>query len=104
MRWTMFGYAAGLGTSYAVARRVKRSLAQLTPPEVARRSSRRVRDALTDGRAAMRAREAELQREFGRRTTSAGAPPPHLRAVDGAPGTDDAQRASDVTGGRRTGR
>ncbi len=73
-RWTALGYVAGVGTSYVVARRVKRVLSSYTPPEVARRSADRMRDALNDGRAAMRAREAELRREFGDR--------PRLRSVE----------------------
>ena len=75
VRWTTLGYVAGIGTSYAVARRVRRTMERYTPPELARRSGERVRDALADGRAAARAREAELQRDFGDR--------PRLRAVDG---------------------
>jgi hypothetical protein len=74
VRWTAIGYVAGVGTSYLVARRVKRTLSAYAPPEVARRSADRVRDAMADGRAAMRAREAELRREFGDR--------PRLRSVE----------------------
>jgi hypothetical protein len=73
-RWTAFGYVAGVGTSYLVARRVKRALSAYTPPEVARRSAGRVRDAVTEGRAVMRSREVELRREFGER--------PRLRSVE----------------------
>ena len=73
-RWTALGYMAGLGTSYMVAKRVKRTLGQYTPPEVARRSADRVRLAVSEGRAVMRNREAELEREFGDR--------PRLHSVD----------------------
>jgi hypothetical protein len=74
VRWTALGYVAGVGTSYLVARRVKRTLSAFTPPEVARRSADRVRDAVTEGRTAMRARESELRREFDER--------PRLRSVE----------------------
>ncbi len=73
-RWTAFGYMAGIGTSYVVARRVKRTLGQYAPPEVARRSADRVKHAVAEGRAVMRTREAELQRELADR--------PRLRSVD----------------------
>ena len=63
-RWTTVGYVAGLGTSFAVARKVRRQAARLAPPEVARRSSERVRSAIEDGRVAMQAREAELRRAY----------------------------------------
>lgn len=74
-RWITLGYVAGIGTSYALARRVKRTLAQYTPPEVAKRGSERVRQALADGRSAMREREAQLQRDYADR--------PRLFAVEG---------------------
>jgi hypothetical protein len=53
-----------VGTSYALARKVRRQAARLAPPEVARRSADRVRSALDDGRVAMQAREAELRRAY----------------------------------------
>jgi hypothetical protein len=74
VRWTALGYVAGVGTSYVVARRVKRTLSSYAPPEVARRSAERMRTAVNEGRVAMREREAELQREFGAR--------PRLRSVE----------------------
>ncbi len=67
-RWFVSGAVAGAaGVSYA-SRKVKRTAAQLAPVEVARTVGRRVRDrahdigeAVRDGRAAMRAKEAELR-------------------------------------------
>ena len=73
-RWTAVGYVAGIGTTYLVARQVRRVARQYSPPEVARRSGERVKNAFADGRSTMREREAELQREFGDR--------PRLRTVE----------------------
>jgi hypothetical protein len=73
-RWTAFGYVAGVSTTYLVARRVKRQLASYAPPEVARRSAARVKLAVSEGRAVMRERERELEREFAVR--------PRLRSVE----------------------
>lgn len=72
VRWTSMGYIAGLGTSYAVARKVKQQAQRITPPEVARRSVDRVRAAVEEGRDAMLAKEAELRKQFD---------PPAVRAV-----------------------
>lgn len=74
VRWITIGYAAGLGTSYVVARRVRRVLHDFAPPAVARRSGERVKQAFAEGRSTMRDREAELQREFAER--------PRLRTVE----------------------
>ncbi len=60
-RWTTMGYLAGLGTSYAVAKKVKQEARRLAPPEVARRSADRVRDAVSEGRSAMKSKESELR-------------------------------------------
>ena len=73
-RWMTVGYLAGIGTSYAAARKVKRAVGQYTPPEVARRSVDRVRDAISEGADTRRSREAELRREFG--------PRPRVRLVE----------------------
>jgi hypothetical protein len=64
VRWTTLGYVAGVGTSWAVANKVRKEARRLAPPEVARRSADRVRDAVHEGRSAMRDREASLRREF----------------------------------------
>jgi hypothetical protein len=67
--WLTVGFLLGLGSSFAFARRLRRAIARYAPAEVAERWSghaqglgRDVRDALTVGRDAMRAREAELRR------------------------------------------
>ena len=64
VRWTSMGYLAGLGTSYAVARKVKQQAERLAPPEVARRSLDRVRTAVGEGREAMKAKERELRDQY----------------------------------------
>ena len=72
VRWTSLGYLAGIGTSFAVARKVKQQAERLAPPEVARRSAERVRGAVADGRHAMRVKESELRKQYD---------PPAVRAV-----------------------
>lgn len=70
--WFVSGAVAGAaGSTYLtrkVTRTVKRTAAQLAPPTLARSIGRRVRsrardvgEAVRDGRAAMRAKEAELR-------------------------------------------
>jgi hypothetical protein len=74
VRWVTTGFVIGVGSSYAVARRVRRTMERYTPPQVADRLGesatnmrRSAGAALTEGRAAMRAREADLRAEVGRR-------------------------------------
>lgn len=76
-RWMVVGYAAGIGTSAYAAVKARQVARRYTPPEVAHRAAERavagadrVRDALAEGRAAMREREAELRlrAESDRRT------------------------------------
>ena len=82
VRWTAIGYAAGLGTSYAVARKVRREVRKLDPQHVSQQVGLRVRAAVNDGRAAMRTREAELRK---------GYEPRRLRAVPDAARTERAR-------------
>jgi hypothetical protein len=74
VRWVSAGFVLGLGSSYAVARRVRRTVQRYTPPQVADRlgtsaanAGRNARAAVVEGRSAMRAREADLRAEVGRR-------------------------------------
>ncbi len=67
VRWTTFGYMAGVGTSYAVARKVKREVTKLGPQQV----TDRVKAAVADGRTAMREREHQLRREYDPRSLRA---------------------------------
>jgi len=71
--WLVVGFVLGVGSSYAVVRRLRSAAARYAPPEVAQRWSRQARDighdvraALTEGRHAMRSREAELRAGFER--------------------------------------
>ena len=75
--WTTVGYGAGIATSLYVQRRVRRVVQRVAPAEVrgtvgarsgevverARRLGATLRVAATEGRAAMRAAEAELRAE-----------------------------------------
>jgi hypothetical protein len=74
LRWLTTGFVLGLGSSYAVARRVRRMVMRYAPPELVDRLGgsaanvrRDVNAAVTEGRDAMRVREAQLRAEVGRR-------------------------------------
>jgi hypothetical protein len=74
LRWLTTGFLLGLGSSYAVARRVRRTMQRYTPPQVVDRLGngaanvrRDVHAAVHEGRDAMRLREAQLHAEAGRR-------------------------------------
>ncbi len=67
--WLTVGYGAGLGTSWYAARKVKAAARRYTPEGIGGRVtdtvggiSRDVRAAVSEGRSAMREREAELRR------------------------------------------
>lgn len=72
--WFVSGAAAGLGSSLWVQRRVKLVVERYVPEKVqeraadaARRVGPAVRDAVTEGRDAMRSREAEMRAEVDER-------------------------------------
>jgi hypothetical protein len=65
--WLGVGYTAGIGTSWYAARKVKEAARRYTPEGLQTRVtdtvsglSRDVKAAVTEGRSAMRQREAEL--------------------------------------------
>lgn len=69
--WLVVGFVLGLGSSWALMRRLRRFAMRVAPADVAARwsdgarSARRgVRAAVAEGRAAMRAREAELRAQI----------------------------------------
>ncbi len=64
--WLVVGFIAGLGSSWAIARRLRRLAARYAPPEVADRWGGTMRAAVDEGRAAMRLREAELKESLAR--------------------------------------
>lgn len=68
--WFVTGTAAGLGSSLWVQRRVRTAVERYVPEKVqaraadaARRVGPTLRDAVTEGRDAMRLREAEMRAE-----------------------------------------
>jgi hypothetical protein len=70
LRWLTTGFVLGLASSYAVTRRVRRTVRRYTPPQVANRltsSAANMQAAVGEGRDAMRRREAQLRAEVGRR-------------------------------------
>ena len=58
--WLMIGFLLGLGSSWTVMRRVRRVAVRLAPADVVDRWSGNVRAAVSEGRDAMRAREASF--------------------------------------------
>jgi hypothetical protein len=67
-RWMVVGYGLGATMSYLAARRLRRTAARYTPNEVANRvgatvggTARHVQNAVSQGRDAMRDREAQLR-------------------------------------------
>lgn len=67
--WFTVGYGAGLGSSWYAAKKVKQAARRYTPESLGARVtdtvsgiSRDVKAAVTEGRSAMREREAELLR------------------------------------------
>ncbi|WCO68996.1 hypothetical protein PO878_09690 [Iamia majanohamensis] len=74
--WFVTGTAAGLGSSLWVQRRVRTTVERYVPEKVqeraadaARRVGPAVRDAVTEGRDAMRAREAEMRADVATRVS-----------------------------------
>jgi hypothetical protein len=66
--WLIVGFALGIGSSWAVTRRMRRIVQRLAPADVVDRWSDNVRSAVSEGRSAMRAREDELKSSFDRAT------------------------------------
>ena len=62
--WMTLGYGAGMGSSWYAARKVRAAARRYTPDGLSERVGGRVtdvRDAVVEGRAAMRRREMELR-------------------------------------------
>jgi hypothetical protein len=64
MYWFLVGFTLGVGSSWAVTRRVRRVASRYAPTEVVDRWGGTVRAAVDEGRTAMRDREAELKAGF----------------------------------------
>ena len=72
LTWFVGGAVAGAAGINAATRKVKKTAAQLAPVTVAKGAVHRVREAVSEGRQAMRAKEAELKgRRDGRVSTLA---------------------------------
>jgi hypothetical protein len=61
VRWLMAGAAVGFGGSFWFQRKMKAAASRYRPLGMAGAAAARARDALEDGRTAMREREAELR-------------------------------------------
>ena len=66
--WLVVGFALGIGSSWAVTRRVRRLVMRFAPTDAVDRWSDNVRSAVSEGRTAMRTRESELNSSFDRAT------------------------------------
>ena len=66
--WLVVGFALGIGSSWAVTRRLRRIVQRLAPADVVDRWSDNVRSAVSEGRNAMRTKEVELNSSFDRAT------------------------------------
>ncbi len=66
--WLIVGFALGIGSSWAVTRRLRRIVQRLAPADVVDRWSDNVRSAVSEGRTAMRSKEVELNSSFDRAT------------------------------------
>ena len=66
--WLVVGFALGIGSSWAVTRRVRRLVLRFAPTDAVDRWSDNVRSAVSEGRSAMRTRESELNSSFDRAT------------------------------------
>ena len=66
--WLIVGFALGIGSSWAVTRRLRRIVQRLAPADVVDRWSDNVRSAVSEGRNAMRTKEVELNSSFDRAT------------------------------------
>lgn len=67
LTWFVGGAVAGAASAGVAKRKVKAVAADLTPVNIARRVTGRVRDAVHEGRAAMHHRETELRARFDHR-------------------------------------
>ncbi len=66
--WLTVGFTLGLGSSWTVARRLRRLALRYAPVDVVDRWTDTVRSAVTEGRTAMRTKELELNSSFRRAT------------------------------------
>jgi len=64
--WLVAGFVLGVGSSWALTRRLRRATARYVPAEVRDRWAGTVRAAVSEGRSAMRSREAELKEAFAK--------------------------------------
>ena len=73
--WLTVGAGFGFGASFWVTRAVRTTMTRLSPTRVSNQLANTVKAAVTEGRAAMRARERELRAELEQRYERAAGPP-----------------------------
>jgi hypothetical protein len=70
LTWFVGGAVAGVAGAGFAKRKVKKAAANLTPKHVIHGVTGRIRDAISEGRDAMRAKEAELRARLDGRVTT----------------------------------
>jgi hypothetical protein len=70
LTWFVSGAVAGMAGAGLAKRKVKQAATRLTPRTLAHSLSGRVRDALAEGRLAMRAKESELHARYDGRVST----------------------------------
>jgi hypothetical protein len=87
LTWFVGGAVAGAAGVGVAKRKIKAKAAELAPARVARSAADRVRDAVGEGRSAMRTKEAELRARLDGRLTPLAAEVDGVDAVlvDGQP-------------------
>lgn len=61
LTWFLGGAAAGIAGASVAKRKVKAVTAEYAPAQVAKKATNRVKDAIAEGKRAMKAKEAELR-------------------------------------------
>ncbi len=105
MRWMTVGFGAGVGVTVWAEVKLRQKTQQFTPAAVGEQAAKRVkslgddvRDAVRDGRQAMRDREAQLRTQHGVGPDPQAGAAPQLRALPGSGG-----RSRSVRGPGRSG-
>jgi hypothetical protein len=70
LTWFVSGAIAGVAGAGLAKRKVKKAATRLTPKNVVRGLTSRVKDAVAEGRLAMRAKESELQARYDGRVST----------------------------------
>jgi len=70
LTWFVGGAAAGIAGASVAKKKVKAVAAEMAPSNVAKKATGRVRDAVNEGKRAMKSKEAELRARLDGRASS----------------------------------